>query len=184
MAFIHAVMLTPLMLGCLSAGTACCSTRCWPAHQGEHVQRLILTQSCAQQCSVQPWATEQSSCHARGDVRRRGAPQAPADTHLLPHLPCPCPLCCAPRWLRTTSIDDGLVQSDAPWCGSRRFGMCYVNKEGRMSTVGTVLEVMVRQGEGMWKGRRQGGTSDKGLLRQLGFTSGAVLELAGSGAWL
>lgn len=85
-------------------------------------------------------------------------------SHSLPVLPVP--LCCTPCWLCTSSIDDGLVQSDVPWCGSRRFGMCYVNKEGRMSTVGTVLEVMVRQG--VASGGGWGGEWDKGWVH-IGF---------------
>ncbi|GIL62171.1 hypothetical protein Vafri_16436 [Volvox africanus] len=45
-------------------------------------------------------------------------------------------------------VEDGLVQSDSPFCGSRRFGMCYVDGRAdpsgasRMASVGTTLEVV------------------------------------------
>lgn len=43
------------------------------------------------------------------------------------------------------SVEEGLVQKDSPWCGTKRFGMCYVDNEGRMAAIGTTLEIMVRQ---------------------------------------
>lgn len=39
-------------------------------------------------------------------------------------------------------IEEGLVQKDSPWCGTKRFGMVYVDNEGRMATIGTTLEIM------------------------------------------
>ena len=42
-------------------------------------------------------------------------------------------------------VEEGLVQKDSPWCGTKRFGMCYVDNEGRMAAIGTTLEIMVRQ---------------------------------------
>ncbi|KAF8057912.1 Lonrf1 [Scenedesmus sp. PABB004] len=39
------------------------------------------------------------------------------------------------------NVDEGLVQQESPFAGSRRFGMCYVDEKGRMSTVGTTLEI-------------------------------------------
>jgi hypothetical protein len=33
------------------------------------------------------------------------------------------------------------VQKDSPFCGSKQFGMCYVDNEGRLAAVGTVLQV-------------------------------------------
>ncbi|KXZ50336.1 hypothetical protein GPECTOR_17g977 [Gonium pectorale] len=43
-------------------------------------------------------------------------------------------------------VEEGLVQTDSPFCGTRRFGMCYVDgrSEGgvqRMASIGTALEV-------------------------------------------
>lgn len=38
-------------------------------------------------------------------------------------------------------IEEGLVQKDADWCGTKRFGMCFVDNEGRMATTGCTLEV-------------------------------------------
>ncbi|GAX85660.1 hypothetical protein CEUSTIGMA_g13075.t1 [Chlamydomonas eustigma] len=38
-------------------------------------------------------------------------------------------------------IEEGLVQTESPWCGSKRFGMCYVDNEGRMASVGSTLEI-------------------------------------------
>lgn len=39
-------------------------------------------------------------------------------------------------------IEEGLVQTDAPWCGTKRFGMVFQDNEGRMATVGTTLEIL------------------------------------------
>ena len=36
-------------------------------------------------------------------------------------------------------IEEGLVQKDADWCGTKRFGMCYVDNEGRMASTGCTL---------------------------------------------
>lgn len=38
-------------------------------------------------------------------------------------------------------VEEGLVSTEAEWCGTKRFGMCYVDKEGRMASIGTVLEI-------------------------------------------
>jgi len=38
-------------------------------------------------------------------------------------------------------IEEGLVQEDSDWCGTKRFGMCYVDQEGRMAAIGTTLEI-------------------------------------------
>jgi Lon protease-like protein len=38
-------------------------------------------------------------------------------------------------------IEEGLVQTESPWCGSKRFGMCYVDNEGRMASIGSTLEI-------------------------------------------
>ncbi|GBF97423.1 ATP-dependent protease [Raphidocelis subcapitata] len=39
-------------------------------------------------------------------------------------------------------IEEGLVQKDSPYAGTRVFGMCYVDgSSGRMATVGTALEI-------------------------------------------
>ncbi|KAG1656248.1 hypothetical protein FOA52_006375 [Chlamydomonas sp. UWO 241] len=37
-------------------------------------------------------------------------------------------------------VEEGLVQEDAPWCGTNRFGMVFVDNDGSMSGVGCVLE--------------------------------------------
>eukprot|EP00198_Chlamydomonas_reinhardtii_P005630 XP_001694966.1 predicted protein [Chlamydomonas reinhardtii] len=45
-------------------------------------------------------------------------------------------------------VEEGLVQADSPFCGSRKFGMCYVDGRAdpsgasRMASIGTVLEVV------------------------------------------
>lgn len=39
------------------------------------------------------------------------------------------------------NIDEGLVQQESPFAGSRRFGMCYVDERGRLSAIGTTLEI-------------------------------------------
>lgn len=41
-------------------------------------------------------------------------------------------------------VDEGLVQQNSPFAGSRRFGMCYYeqdSKRGRLSAIGTTLEI-------------------------------------------
>lgn len=38
------------------------------------------------------------------------------------------------------NIEDGLVQEESPFAGSKRFGMCYVSERG-MCAVGTTLEI-------------------------------------------
>ncbi|KAG2483031.1 hypothetical protein HYH03_018061 [Edaphochlamys debaryana] len=48
----------------------------------------------------------------------------------------------------SAGVEDGLVQADSPFCGSRRFGMCYVESRSdssgasRMASVGTTLEIV------------------------------------------
>lgn len=39
------------------------------------------------------------------------------------------------------SVEEGLVQKDSPFCGSKTFGMCFVNESGQLATVGTTLVV-------------------------------------------
>ncbi|KAG2423218.1 hypothetical protein HXX76_015475 [Chlamydomonas incerta] len=45
-------------------------------------------------------------------------------------------------------VEDGLVQADSPFCGTRKFGMCYVDGRAdpsgasRMASIGTVLDVV------------------------------------------
>jgi len=34
------------------------------------------------------------------------------------------------------------VQKDSPWCGTKRFGMCYVDEGGRLAAIGTTLEIV------------------------------------------
>ena len=39
-------------------------------------------------------------------------------------------------------IEEGLVSKESPWCGTKRFGMCYVDQEGRMASIDSTLEIM------------------------------------------
>lgn len=39
------------------------------------------------------------------------------------------------------NIEDGLVQEDSPFAGSKRFGMCYLDEKGRLAAIGTTLEI-------------------------------------------
>ncbi len=45
-------------------------------------------------------------------------------------------------------VEEGLVQGDSPFCGTKRFGMCYVDSRAdggggsRMASVGTTLEIV------------------------------------------
>ena len=36
------------------------------------------------------------------------------------------------------------MQTESPWCGTKRFGMCFIDNSGRMAAVGSTLEIMVR----------------------------------------
>lgn len=38
-------------------------------------------------------------------------------------------------------VEEGLVQEDSPYAGSRRFGMCYLDEGGRLCAIGTTLEI-------------------------------------------
>jgi ATP-dependent Lon protease len=38
-------------------------------------------------------------------------------------------------------VEEGLVQKDSPFCGTKRFGMCFLDGEGRLASIGTVLDV-------------------------------------------
>ncbi len=38
-------------------------------------------------------------------------------------------------------VEEGLVQKESPFCGTKTFGMCFVDNEGRVASVGTVLEI-------------------------------------------
>ena len=38
-------------------------------------------------------------------------------------------------------LDDGLIQTEKPYCGSRKFGLSWVNTEGHLANVGTILEI-------------------------------------------
>ena len=40
-----------------------------------------------------------------------------------------------------TGLEEGLEQSEAPWCGTRRFGMCFADERGQVARVGGILEV-------------------------------------------
>jgi len=37
--------------------------------------------------------------------------------------------------------EEGLVQKDTAICGTKKFGMCFVDKQGRLASVGTLLEI-------------------------------------------
>ena len=39
-------------------------------------------------------------------------------------------------------VEEGLVQRDSPFCGTKRFGMCLVTGQGSLEAVGTTLEIM------------------------------------------
>ena len=38
-------------------------------------------------------------------------------------------------------LEEGLEQREAPWCGTRRFGMCFADERGQVARVGGILEV-------------------------------------------
>lgn len=41
----------------------------------------------------------------------------------------------------SSGIDEGLVVKDSPFCGTKRFGMCFIDQSGRLATTGTTLEI-------------------------------------------
>ncbi len=43
--------------------------------------------------------------------------------------------------LASRRVDDGLVQMESPFKGTKRFGMVYSDKSGNLASVGTVLEI-------------------------------------------
>ncbi|KAI8466929.1 MAG: hypothetical protein J3K34DRAFT_524170 [Monoraphidium minutum] len=48
----------------------------------------------------------------------------------------------------TPGIEDGLVQAESPYAGTKRFGMCYVDGgSGKMATVGTLLDIQAHSFE-------------------------------------
>lgn len=38
-------------------------------------------------------------------------------------------------------VEDGLVNHESPFCGSKQFGITYVNSEGAICHVGTLLRI-------------------------------------------
>lgn len=38
-------------------------------------------------------------------------------------------------------VEDGLINHESPFCGSKRFGISHVNSEGGVSQVGTLLKI-------------------------------------------
>ena len=41
-------------------------------------------------------------------------------------------------WCR---VEDGLINHESPFCGSKRFGISHVNSQGHVSQVGTLLKI-------------------------------------------
>ena len=41
-------------------------------------------------------------------------------------------------WCR---VEDGLINHESPFCGSKRFGISHMNSEGGVSHVGTLLKI-------------------------------------------
>jgi len=37
--------------------------------------------------------------------------------------------------------EEGLVQKDSAICGTKKFGMCFMDKDGRLASTGTLLEI-------------------------------------------
>ncbi|KAF5826116.1 PUA-like domain-containing protein [Dunaliella salina] len=38
-------------------------------------------------------------------------------------------------------VEEGLVQKDSAICGTKKFGMCFMDREGRLASIGTLLEI-------------------------------------------
>ncbi|KAK9846374.1 hypothetical protein WJX81_002581 [Elliptochloris bilobata] len=38
-------------------------------------------------------------------------------------------------------LEEGLIQYDKPFCGSRQFGMCWMNSDGGLAAIGTLLRI-------------------------------------------
>jgi ATP-dependent Lon protease len=47
-------------------------------------------------------------------------------------------------------IEEGLVQKESPFAGSRSFGMCYISNRGQLASIGTTLTIQefVREDDG------------------------------------
>lgn len=41
-----------------------------------------------------------------------------------------------------TGVDEGLVQKESPWRGTKVFGLCFVDDKSRLASVGTSLQIM------------------------------------------
>ncbi|GFR48354.1 hypothetical protein Agub_g10243 [Astrephomene gubernaculifera] len=112
---------------------------------GVRTCRAALQRSCSRASRVQ--------CVARAGVRKQ-IPIFPLNMVALPCATVPLMIFEARyRVLFNTilagepGIEEGLVQRESPFCGSRRFGMCYVEGRGeggaaRMASIGTCLEVV------------------------------------------
>lgn len=88
-----------------------------------------------------------SSSGAKGG-RKRQLPIFPLSVVALPHCQVPLMIFEARyRVLFSTlldsmpGVDEGLVQKDSPFCGSREFGMCFVDQEGNLAAVGSTLRI-------------------------------------------
>eukprot|EP00873_Tetraselmis_striata_P007433 jgi/Tetstr1/427697/TSEL_017822.t1 len=45
----------------------------------------------------------------------------------------------------SSGLEDGLVNEESPFAGTRKFGMCYLNSNGELSAVGTLLDIQDHQ---------------------------------------
>lgn len=49
-----------------------------------------------------------------------------------------------------SSLEEGLINEQSPFCGTRQFGLCWVSKDGAMAKIGTTLQIQshLRHGDG------------------------------------
>jgi Lon protease-like protein len=86
---------------------------------------------------------------ASGPSTRREIPIFPLGVVALPHATVPL-MIFEPRYRVLFStllgageegVEEGLVQTESPYCGTRTFGLCYCAQDGRMAAVGTELKI-------------------------------------------
>jgi Lon protease-like protein len=96
-----------------------------------------------------PLTLRPPAASASGPSTRREIPIFPLGVVALPHATVPL-MIFEPRYRVLFStllgageegVEEGLVQTESPYCGTRTFGLCYCAQDGRMAAVGTELKI-------------------------------------------
>ncbi|KAI8463336.1 MAG: PUA-like domain-containing protein [Monoraphidium minutum] len=129
-----------------------CRTHAWSSGSARHGHPPCRSAACAAPLERQHRSRRRVAPRAAGrdaPGTRKELPMFPLNVVALPHATTPL-MIFEPRYrvLFSTLMDgapdveEGLVQKDSPFAGTRRFGMCYSDgTSGRMASVGTTLEI-------------------------------------------